>query len=77
MFGSLVDAYLAAGFELGKNQSRYTDQQIIDALKKLTKKLGKFPGFHDLEAASRAGICPAPGTIVKRIGKLTEIRSRF
>lgn len=78
MFGSLSAAYIAAGFtELAKNQLRYTDKQIVAALRKLKRELGKCPGFHDLEAASAAGKYPSPGTVVRRLGNLTEIRSRF
>lgn len=78
MFGSLRNAYKAAGFtEMKAMQRRWTDEQIVNSLRKLKKELGRFPGFHDLEAASVAGKCPSPGTIVRRFGKLTEIRERF
>lgn len=78
MFGSLPEVYRAAGFVgIAKNCRRHTDEQIVAALKKLTQKLGRFPGYHDLEAASLAGKCPSPGTVVRRIGKLAEIRSQF
>lgn len=76
MFGNLPMAYRAAGFfEIAKNSKRYTDEEIITALKKLTKELGRFPGFNDLEAASLAGKCPAAGTIIRRLGQLRELRS--
>jgi hypothetical protein len=78
MFGSLPQAYHAAGFhEIEKNARKHTDKEIIASIKKLAKELGRFPGYHDLMAGSKAGKCPSPGTIVRRIGKLTEIRERF
>jgi hypothetical protein len=78
MFGSLAAAYRAAGFlEVAKNQRRHTDEEIIAALKRLTKEHGRFPGYHDIRKASLDGKSPAPGTVVRRIGKLTDIRSRF
>ncbi len=78
MFGDLRKAYLAAGFtEESKKHQRYTDKQIIVALRKLTKELGRFPTFHDLEVASLDGKCPSPGTITRRIGRLKEIRDQI
>lgn len=77
MFGNLPNAYHAAGFlEDSKNHRRHTDEQILAALKKLTKELGRFPGWHDIRKASIAGKCPTAGTIVRRIGKLAELRAR-
>ncbi len=35
------------------------------------------PTYHELVAASKAGKCPAPGTILRRIGKLTDLKSKF
>jgi len=78
MFGGLRKAYQAAGFtEQSKNHHRYTNKEIIIALRSLAKDLGHFPKFHDLEAASRAGRCPSPGTVVRRIGNLREIKDRI
>jgi hypothetical protein len=78
IFGSLREAYRAAGFfEVAKTHRRHTDAQIIAAIKKLKKELGKFPGYHDLRKASIAGKCPTPNTINRRLGKLTEIKLRF
>lgn len=76
MFGSLPDAYRAAGFDLAKPRS-YADKEIELALKKLSKKLGRMPTFHEIRRASIRGECPSPGTIVRRLGKLTDLRSRF
>jgi len=76
-FGSLRDAYVAAGFtESAPNQRRWTDKQIIAALRKLKRDLGHFPGFHDLAHASREGRSPGPGTVVRRLGKLTDLAGR-
>lgn len=75
MFGNLAAAYRAAGYsEIAPTARSWTDEEIVAAIKKLTKELGRFPGFHDLEAASFAGKCPSPGTVVRRMGKLTELR---
>lgn len=76
MFGSLPEAYRKAGFEQVKPRS-YTDKEILSALKKLAKEKGRMPTYHELVAASKAGKCPAPGTIVRRVGKLTDLKSRF
>ena len=76
MFGSLPDAYRAAGFNLVKPRS-YSDKEITLALKRLSKKFGRMPTFHEIRRASIRGECPSPGTIVRRLGKLTNIRSQF
>lgn len=76
MFGSLPDAYRAAGFDAIKPRS-YTDKEIELALKKLSKKLGRMPTFHEIRRASIRGKCPSPGTIVRRIGRLTDLKPQF
>lgn len=76
MFGSLPDAYRAAGFALRKPRS-YTDKEIELALKRLSKKVGRMPTFHEIRRASIRGECPSPGTVVRRLGKLTDLRSQF
>lgn len=76
MFGSLSAAYLAAGFtERKRSENRYTDREILDAIRKLTGELGRWPGYTDFLAASKAGKCPAPGTIARRLGRLSELRA--
>lgn len=76
MFGSLPQAYRAAGFDKVKPRS-YTDKEIELALKRLSKKLGRMPTFHEICRASIRGECPSPGTIVRRLGKLTDLKSQF
>jgi len=76
MFGSLPNAYRAASFGKVKPRS-YTDKEIELALKKLSKKLGRVPTFHEIRRASIRGECPSPGTIVRRLGKLTDLKSQF
>ncbi len=76
MFGSLPEAYKAAGFVNPKPRS-YSDHEIESALKKLSKKLGRMPTFHEIRRASIRGECPSPGTIVRRLGKLTDLRPHF
>jgi hypothetical protein len=78
MFGGLPEAYRAAGFmEEAKRQRRYTDKEIIGAVKKLSRELDRFPTFHDLEAASLMGKCPSPGTVTRRIGRLRDIKDQI
>lgn len=74
MFGSLPEAYRKAGFEQIKPRS-YTDVEIVAALKKLAKEKGGMPTYHELVASSKAGKCPSPGTIVRRIGKMTDLKN--
>lgn len=76
MFGNLTDAYKAAGFDRIKPRS-YTDKEIELALKTFSKKIGRMPTYHEIRRASMRGECPSPGTIVRRIGKLTDIKSQF
>ena len=76
MFGSLPDAYRAAGFRNVKPRS-FTDKEIALPLKRLSKKLGRMPTFHEIRRASIRGECPSPGTIVRRIGKLTDLKPQF
>lgn len=76
MFGSLTEAYRKAGFEPEKPRT-YTNKEILSALKKLVQEKGGMPTYHELVAASKAGKCPAPGTILRRIGKLTNLKSKF
>jgi len=78
MFGSLPGAYKAAGYtEIAPNSRRYTDEDILSAIGKLAKQYRRMPTYHELRRASIAGKCPSPGTIVRRIGKLTDLRSQF
>lgn len=76
MFGSLVKAYRKAGFEKVKPRS-YTDKEILSAFEKLAKEKGGMPTYHELVAASKAGKCPAPGTILRRVGRLRDLNFRF
>ena len=76
MFGSLPAAYRAASFGKVKPRS-YPDEEIKLALKKLSKKLGRMPTFHEIRRASIRGECPSPGTIVRRIGRLTDLKPQF
>ena len=75
MFGGLPEAYRAAGFEKVRPRS-YTENDVRAALKKLEKELGRFPLYEDILAASIAGKCPSPGTVTRRLGKLTKLRSK-
>jgi hypothetical protein len=76
MFGSLLEAYRKAGFTPVKPRF-YTDKEIISTIEKLAKEMGRMPTRQELNAASKAGKSPSPGTITQRIGTLTELKSRF
>lgn len=76
MFGNLPNAYRAAGFENVK-PSQYTDAEIISALRKLKKQLGRFPMYIDLLALSKEGKCPTPNTIARRLGRLRDLKDNF
>jgi hypothetical protein len=76
MFGSLPDAYRRAGFELVKPSS-YTDDEIVAALASLAREFGRMPTYHEIRKASMANKCPSPGTIMRRLGRLTELKERF
>ena len=76
-FGSLNQAYLKAGFtELSKNHNRYTNDQLVKALERLSKELGRFPGFHDIKRACREGRCPSNNAL-RRLGTLTSLRNKY
>ncbi len=72
MFGSLIFAYKAAGFEVLKPQ-QYTDEELIKRLRELRKKLGKRIGWNDLMRASKEGYYPSGGTVYKRFGGMDRI----
>lgn len=76
MFGSLPNAYRAAGFENVKPRE-YTDDELIESLRSLTKEFGRFPLYKELFAFSMAGKCPSPNTIARRIGRLRDIKTMF
>jgi hypothetical protein len=74
MFGSLPTAYAAAGFQKIKPR-KYDTDELRSALTMLQKKLGRFPSYLDIKAASENGESPCPGTVIRRLGKLRELRS--
>ncbi len=76
MFGSLTNAYRAAGFENVKPRE-YTDAELIESLRSLPNELGRFPLYTELLTFSIAGKCASPGTISRRIGKLRDIKTMF
>ncbi len=76
MFESLPKAYRKAGFDNVRPRN-YSDKEILDALKNLAKEKGRIPTFHEIAAASKVGRCPSPGTITRRIGKISYLKSRL
>jgi hypothetical protein len=75
MFGSLRDAFQAAGFDV--RPLHYTDKELIAMLRALRRKLGHFPTYSEITAAYRAGQCPTAETVVRRLGNLSEIKERI
>lgn len=76
MFGGLHNAYRAAGFENIKPRE-YMDADLVESLRSLTKELGRFPLYVELLTLSKAGQCPSPGTVSRRIGRLRDIKTMF
>lgn len=76
MFGSLPNAYRAAGFEKVKPKE-YTDAELIESLRSLTMEFGRFPLYKELLAMSLLGRSPSPGTIGRRLGRLRDIKTMF
>jgi hypothetical protein len=74
-FGGLNAAYRAAGFiDLSKKHRRWSDQEIAASLRKLTRDLGHFPSYQDIDRIAPTGTCPSSSTIVTRLGSLVELR---
>jgi Homing endonuclease associated repeat len=71
-FGSLINAYEAAGFEVLKPK-QYTDAELIKRLRELRKKLGKRIGWNDLARASKEGYFPTGNTAYRRFGSMDKI----
>jgi hypothetical protein len=76
MFGGLPNAYRAAGFKNVKPKD-YTDAELIESLRSMTKELGRFPLYIEIEAMSLAGKSPSANTIIRRIGRLRDIKTMF
>lgn len=76
MFGSLPNAYRAAGFDLAR-RPQYSDEEIVAALKRLRNELDRYPTYQDVNTASKAGKCPGANTVRKRLGNLKDIRSQI
>lgn len=72
--GGMPEVRRRAGIE-EINYARYTDEEILVALKKLKEELGRFPTDHDLRNGSKAGKCPDPKTVFSRLGNMSEVRS--
>jgi hypothetical protein len=78
MFGSLPEAYSAAGFhEPRKREPQYSDKEIVEALLKLKKQLGHFPKYRDIANASKAGTSPAVNTVRRQLGALADLKKKY
>ena len=65
-FGSYNAALQAAGLEL--NRTFYSDEDLLDQLRALTKELGRTPRIRDVNVASN---CASSGVFRKRFGSFT------
>lgn len=52
----------------------YTKKEIIESLRRLTRMLGRVPGFNDVAAASKQGLCPGTTTLATHFGSFTRAR---
>ena len=77
MFEDVTDELRRQAGFARSGRRNYTDEEIIDALRKLTDELGRFPTAREINSANKAGKCPAATTIYKRMGKLSAIRWEF
>jgi hypothetical protein len=71
MFGSMAEAWRAAGFQ--PRPRKYSDKEIVAALRSLKRQLGRFPARKEIREASRRYDCPHPETIERRLGRLDEL----
>jgi len=70
-FGSFGGALRSVGFDVPLRTKEYSDSQLIEQLRQLTRELGRLPKTHDIDT-SRA--CASTMTFVHRFGSLTEAR---
>lgn len=70
-FGNLATALEAAGFKPTQKRG-WTDEEVLEQLQALTKKLGRLPGYNDVVVARKGGECVGHGTINRRFTNLTN-----
>lgn len=70
-FGSFGAALRSVGFDVPLRTKQYTDQQLIEQLRELTRDLGRPPKTQDIEKSRR---CASTMTFVHRFGSLLEAR---
>ena len=75
-FGSLQAALKKAGFPY-RYVRHYTDRQIDAYLRRLTSDLGRFPTTGDMNKAAAGGKGPCAATVIKRFGRISEVKKRF
>ena len=64
-FGTWNNALKLAGLQVNKKHRHMTDEELLEALRKLAKKLGKTPRQQDL---SKDSSMPSSATYIKRFG---------
>jgi hypothetical protein len=70
-FGSFGAALRSVGFDVPLRTKEYTDAQLIEQLRQLTRELGRLPKTHDID---RSRACASTMTFVHRFGSLAEAR---
>jgi hypothetical protein len=75
-FGSLKDAYIAAGVKSGVRSHNfwYSKNDLILQLKALAKDLGKAPSADDINRASCEGKCAGRTTFIRVFGTIKKAR---
>jgi hypothetical protein len=75
-FGTLTAAFRKAGFTDLYTRS-YTEKQLEAYLRRLSRKLGRFPSAGDMNRASREGKGPCATTVLRKLGPISKIKKRF
>ena len=71
VFGGIEQARRYAGLPHNA-KARYTDEELLNRLAALAKKLGRCPNTPDINAACRKGQCPSMSTYTAHFGSYRE-----
>jgi hypothetical protein len=74
-FGGFNNALEQAGLKINLKRS-YTEEEIIQALRELTKKLGRRPNNRDIVEASKRRECASDDTIRNKFGSMEKAFKR-
>jgi superfamily II DNA or RNA helicase len=72
LFGTYNSALEAAGVKTSPMARRYTREEIIRQLKRLTKELGRTPSCKDVQDASKKGRIAHPASISHKFGSFNN-----